>query len=288
MQTAMFTLNCKGKIKAFNGPQVMGILNLTPDSFYEGYLTESIDNLLLRAAQQIHDGAAILDLGGQSTRPGSERLNAEDELKRVMPALTAIRQAFPDILLSIDTYQASVAAACVAAGADLVNDISFGEMDQQMIPTVARLNVPYIGMHMKGRPENMQTLAQYESVTTEVLDYLIQRSQYCAQAGIRDIIVDPGFGFGKTIEHNFSLLHNLHAFQVTGKPVMVGLSRKSTIYRTLGITPAEALNGTTVLHTIALEKGAQLLRVHDVKEAVEVIRLMEAYKKMAPEEPFQS
>lgn len=283
MQTAMFTLNCKGKMRVFEGPQVMGILNLTPDSFYEGYLNDSMESLLLRVEQQVAEGAAIIDIGGQSTRPGSERLDPATELSRVLPVLTAVRQAFPDILLSIDTYQSFVAAQAVEAGADLVNDISFGEMDDQMIPTVAQLKVPYIGMHMKGQPENMQAQAHYESVTLEVLDYLIRRTRYCQQAGITDIIVDPGFGFGKTIEHNFTLLKNLDAFQVIAQPVLVGLSRKSTVYRTLGITAAEALNGTTVLHTLALEKGAQLLRVHDVKEAVQAIRLLDAYKKMAPE-----
>lgn len=255
----------------------MGILNITPDSFYSGSRVQQLDDILLKAEQMISEGAAILDIGGQSTKPGSNRLTAKEELKRVLPAIQQIKEKFPDIFLSIDTYHSTVAKEAVAAGADIVNDISAGEMDQQMISTVAALHVPYIAMHMKGTPESMQQKPAYEDVTKEVVDYFIQKLNECKQAGITDIIIDPGFGFGKSIQHNFQLLKKLEAFQIFHVPVLAGLSRKSTIWKTLNITAEEALNGTTVLNTIALTKGASILRVHDVKEAVEAIKLHDAY-----------
>lgn len=273
----MFTLNSKGRMRVVDKPWVMGILNLTPDSFYPGSRV-SHSQLIDVAGSFLEQGADILDLGGQSTRPGSDPLSAEAEMERVIPAFTALRKAFPDCWLSVDTFHATVAEAAVEAGADWVNDISGGYLDAAMLSTVGRLQVPYICMHMKGTPQTMQQQAQYEQVTLEVLDYFIERISACRQAGIQDIIIDPGFGFAKTAAHNFQLLRELRSLAILGVPVLAGLSRKSTIYRTLGITAEEALNGTTVLNTIALLQGASLLRVHDVKEAREAITLIEAYR----------
>lgn len=270
----MFTLNCKGQLWVVDKPVVMGILNLTPDSFYTGSRMGSVDDLLRQAEQMLLDGALILDLGAQSTRPGSARIGEEEELKRLLPGMEALHRSFPDARLSVDTYYAKVAMYAVQSGASLVNDISAGEMDPAMIPTVARLQAPYICMHMKGTPETMQMQPSYNDVTTEVLDYLIMKVKFCREQGIRDVIIDPGFGFGKSIRDNFTLLKNLAAFRMLDCPVLVGLSRKSTIYKTLGVSANEALNGTTVLNTIGLLNGAQILRVHDVKEAVETVKLV--------------
>ncbi|MGC4103410.1 dihydropteroate synthase [Ferruginibacter sp.] len=272
----MFAINCKGKIVSWDAPLVMGIINATPDSFYKGNLQ---DDMLQLAGRMLSDGAGILDIGGQSTRPGSERITVEEELKRVLPVISSIHQKYPDALISIDTYYSTVAAAAVEAGAGIVNDISGGKMDPLMYATVAQLNVPYICMHMKGTPGNMQQDPQYEDVTKEVLDFFIATIDTCTKAGIKDIIIDPGFGFGKTIEHNFSLLKKLEVFQMLHRPVLAGISRKSTIYKTLGTTADQALNGTTVLNTMALMNGASILRVHDVKEAKEAVTLFTAYKK---------
>ena len=275
----MLTLNCKGKILSLEKPVVMGIINITPDSFYEGHLNKGKDELLKLAEKMISEGAAILDIGGQSSRPGSERIAANDELERVIPVIQLIRQHFKDTILSIDTYHSLVAAQAVREGVSIVNDISGGEMDPSMISTVASLNVPYICMHMKGTPDNMQKNIHYDDVVKEVLDFFIQKIAASTAAGIHDIIIDPGFGFGKTIGHNLKLLRELAVFNMLAKPILAGLSRKSTVYKTLGITAAEALNGTTVLNTLALQNGASILRVHDVKEAKEAIMLMEAYKQ---------
>jgi len=272
----MYTLNCKGRLLVIEKPVVMGILNITPDSFYSGSRVQQLDEILSKAEQMINEGAAILDIGGQSTKPGSDRLSAEEELQRVLSAIQQIKEKFPDTFISIDTYHSTVAKEAVAVGADMVNDISAGEMDKQMISTVAALHVPYIAMHMKGTPETMQQKPAYEDVAKEVVDYFIQKLNECKQAGITDSIIDPGFGFGKTIQHNFQLLKKLEAFQIFYVPVLAGLSRKSTIWKTLNTTPEEALNGTTVLNTIALRKGASILRAHDVKEAVEAIQLHQA------------
>ncbi len=275
----MFTLNCKGKIFEFEMPVLMGIINATPDSFYEGHLSRTANEILELAGKMIGDGAAILDVGGQSTRPGSQRISAEEEALRVIPVIKAIREKFPGIIISIDTYHSEVAGDAVAAGADMVNDISAGDMDPAMIETVASLNVPYICMHMKGEPGTMHLDPQYDDVVKELLDFFIIKTDTCRKAGIKDVIIDPGFGFGKTVAHNFQLLKNLSVFKMLDKPVLAGLSRKSTIYKTLDISAGEALNGTTVLNTLALENGADILRVHDVKEAKEAITLMNAYKK---------
>jgi dihydropteroate synthase len=277
----MFTLNCKGRLLVINKPIVMGILNITPDSFYSGSRTQQVEDALQKAGQMITEGATILDVGGQSTRPGSERLSANDELKRVIPVIENIKQQFPATYISIDTYHATVANNAIAAGADIVNDISAGEMDNAMIATVATLNVPYIAMHMKGTPTDMQQNPTYTNVTAEVVNYFMNKTEQCKQAGIKDVVIDPGFGFGKTIAHNFQLLQQLEALQLFRKPVLAGLSRKSFIYKTLGITANEALNGTTALNMVALTKGAAILRVHDVKEAVQAIELHTVMNKKA-------
>ena len=272
----MYTLNCKGRLLVLDKPVVMGILNITPDSFYSGSRIEQQD-VLQKAGQMIEEGATILDIGGQSTRPGSDRLTATEELNRVLPAIKSIKENYPSVFLSIDTYHATVASETVAAGIDMVNDISAGDMDANMLSTVASLRVPFIAMHMQGTPDTMQDKPTYDNIAKEVVDYFIQKTAACKAAGITDIIIDPGFGFGKTIVHNFQLLKQMEVFQLFHVPILAGLSRKSTIWKTLHVTPEEALNGTTVLNTIALTKGASILRVHDVKEAVEAVKLYEAY-----------
>jgi len=259
-------------------PLIMGIINLTPDSFYEGSRFQNVDIALKQAEKMLSEGADILDLGAQSTRPGSERITADEELKRLIPSLEAITKNFPDSIISVDTYYSRVVTESVPAGASIINDISGGNMDKGMIETVALLNVPYILMHMKGEPGTMQKNPEYDDVTREVLDYFIFKTAELKKAGIRDIIIDPGFGFGKTIDHNFELLRNLFLFKMTKLPILAGLSRKSTVYKTLGISADESMNGTTVMNTIALLNGADILRVHDVKEAKETIKLVERYK----------
>ena len=273
----MFTLNCKGRLLVIDQPIVMGIINVTPDSFYSGSRKPLVDDVLRQAEKMIREGAAILDIGGQSTRPGSEDIGLEGELSRVIPTIEAVHRHFPETVISVDTFYSKVASEAIDTGAAIVNDISAGTIDLEMIPTVATLNVPYIGMHMKGTPKTMNQLATYEDVTLEVLDFFIKKKEECRQAGIKDVIIDVGFGFAKTVEHNFTLLKNLSIFKILEKPLLVGLSRKATIYKTLGITAEEALNGTTVLNTVGLLNGANILRVHDVKEAVEVVKLVKAF-----------
>jgi dihydropteroate synthase len=272
----MFTLNCQGRLLLVDKPLVMGIINTTPDSFYADsrYAGASI---IQQAEKMVAEGATLLDIGGQSTRPGSERISAEEELQRVIGPIAAIHRQFPEVFISIDTYYAQVALAAVAAGASVVNDISAGSLDPDMIPLVGQLKVPYVLMHMQGKPETMQQHPVYENVTREVLDFFVQQVARCRQAGIHDIILDPGFGFGKTVPHNFELLRHLAVFRMLELPLLLGVSRKGTIYKTLGTTAAEALNGTTVLNTMGLLNGAQILRVHDVREAMEVIKLYEVY-----------
>ncbi|HMI79970.1 MAG TPA: dihydropteroate synthase [Ferruginibacter sp.] len=275
----MSIINCKGKLLDLSQPRVMGIINATPDSFYEGHLPLGNDEILSVAGKMILDGADIIDIGGQSTKPGSQRILPQQELDRVLPVIEAIHKKYPDSIISIDTYSSEVATAAVAAGASIVNDISGGNLDEAMIPMVAQLKVPYVCMHMQGTPATMQKEPVYTDVVKEVLDHFISKLEECHKAGIIDVIIDPGFGFGKTIEHNFRLLKSLSVLAITNRPILVGLSRKSTIYKTLGIAVAEALNGTTVLNTMALMNGASILRVHDVKEAREAITLFTAYKK---------
>ncbi len=273
----MFTLNCRGRLLTVDKPVVMGIINITPDSFYRQSRFETVDAILLQAENMLKDGAAILDIGGQSTRPGSALLPVEEELHRVIPAIKAISDQFPEAFISVDTFYAKVAVEAVASGAHLVNDISAGLMDSELIPAVATLKVPYVLMHMQGTPQTMQQSPAYNNVTTAVLDFFIQKMQVLQTAGITDIIIDPGFGFGKTIEHNFNLLKNLAVFSMIKCPLLIGVSRKSMINKTLGITADQALNGTTVLNTIGLMNGASILRVHDVKEASEAVRLFQSY-----------
>jgi dihydropteroate synthase len=273
----MYTLNCKGKLLMIDKPLVMGIINSTPDSFYKGSSVALVEDSISLAGKMVEQGAHMLDIGGQSTRPGSERISFSQEIERVIPVIEAIKFHHPGIILSIDTYHVRVAEAAVHAGASIVNDISGGTMDKEMIDAVAALKVPYICMHMKGTPESMQKNAVYDDVVKEVLDFFIMKVSECKLAGINDVIIDPGFGFGKTIRHNFTLLKNLAVFKMLDRPILAGLSRKSTVYKTLGVTVDEALNGTTVLNTIALMHGASILRVHDVKEAREVVAMLGAY-----------
>lgn len=275
----MYTLNCRGRLLVMDQPWVMGIINVTPDSFYQESRKQHVDEIAVLAEKMIAEGANILDIGGQSTRPGSKRISVQEETDRTAPAIERILKDIPDAVVSIDTYSSEVARTAVKAGASMVNDISGGDMDDAMLSTVASLGVPYVCMHMQGTPGTMQKDPQYEDVSVTVLDYLVRKTDQCAKAGIHDIIIDPGFGFGKTIAHNFTLLKSLPALKVIGRPVMVGLSRKSTIYKTLHTTAEAALNGTTVLNSIAMMNGADILRVHDVKAAKEAIMLFMAYKK---------
>lgn len=273
----MFTLNAKGRLLTVNGPLIMGIINRAPDSFYSGSRYPEDDAFLLRAEQLITQGADWLDIGGQSTRPGAELIGEEEELRRVVGGIGLLHRRWPSIPLSVDTWYARVAREAVAAGASIVNDISGGRLDPEMLPTVAALRVPYVCMHSKGTPETMNREAKYENVVREVLDFFIRRIEDCRQAGIADVIVDPGLGFAKTHAHNWELLRRLDVFRITGRPLLLGVSRKSTIYKALGITPEEALNGTTVLHTLGLLNGATILRVHDPREAREVVTLVNNY-----------
>lgn len=269
----MFTLNCRGRILEIEEPVVMGIINTTPDSFYSASRQQTLTNVLKTASDMLEKGAVILDIGGQSTRPNAAQISAAEEAERVLPVIEALGKTFPQSFLSVDTYHSQVAKAAVEIGAHIINDISGGNFDADMLPTVAQLRVPYICMHVKGSPQTMHQQPAYTDVTREVLDYFIERKDACTKAGINDLIIDPGFGFSKNSTHNFQLLKQLEVFAILQKPLLLGVSRKSTIYKTLGITPEEALNGTTVLHTAGLLKGASILRVHDVKEAVEAIRL---------------
>ena len=275
----MFTLNCKGRLLIIDKPMVMGIINATPDSFYEGSRFNEVKGIVAQAEKMLDDGADIIDIGGQSTRPGSELISAEQELERVIPSIKAIVEKFPNSFISIDTFYAKVAKAAVNAGASIVNDISAGSMDDKMIGTIAALKIPYILTHMKGTPQTMQQNALYENVTRDVLDFFIAKTNELKKAGIIDIIIDPGFGFAKTIDHNFELLKNLSVFSMLDRPILIGVSRKSTIYKTLGINANDALNGTTVLNTVGLMNGASILRVHDVKEAKEAVTLFSAMDK---------
>ena len=273
----MFTLNCKGRLLVADKPLVMGILNVTPDSFYAGSRYEGKEAILQQAEQMLADGASILDIGGQSTRPGSRLLDEEEELARIITPVEALHRRFPAAVLSIDTFYPRVAALAVAAGTSMVNDVSGGKHDT-MFATVAALQVPYICMHIKNDLQQLHHSPAYENVVKEVLDYFIAKTSACRKAGIKDVIIDPGFGFDKTPQHNFQLLRELPVFNLLQRPLLAGLSRKSTVYKPLGTTAAGALNGTTVLNTLALNNGAQILRVHDVKEAAEAVTLFMQYK----------
>jgi dihydropteroate synthase len=267
------TICSKGKLLDLSTPVVMGILNATPDSFYTRGRNNTAEELLQEAERMIRDGAVILDIGGASSRPGAAVLPAEEELDRVLPLISAIQERFPDQWLSIDTYHATVAEAAVHAGAMIINDISGGSLDPEMLITAARLQVPYIAMHMQGTPATMQQNPVYDHITTDVSAALKSVCDKAVQAGITDILLDPGFGFGKTVAHNYQLLSEMNLLRIHGKPLLAGLSRKSMIWKVLDTDSDHALNGTTALHMAALQQGASILRVHDVKEAVETVRL---------------
>ena len=276
----MFTLNCKGKLLTIEQPLVMGIINATPDSFYKGDLPAGLEEIVVQVGKMTSEGASIIDIGGQSTRPGSERISASEEIQRVIPVIDSILTTYPQTIISIDTYHSEVALAAIKAGASIVNDISAGSLDPEMIHCVSSLKVPYICMHMKGSPEHMQNNPTYDDLIKEVLDFFIDKIEQCKKAGIKDIIIDPGFGFGKTIQQNFILLNQLSVFKILDKPILAGLSRKSMVYKTLNVDVTAALNGSTVLHTIALQQGASILRVHDVKEAMQAVTLFTAFDKV--------
>lgn len=271
-----YTFQIKGRIYSLDKPKIMGILNLTPDSFFEGSRVKPEENSILQSAEKmISDGADFLDIGGYSTRPGAEDISIEKEIKRVVPTIDLIKKKFPEILISVDTFRSAVAKAAVESGADLVNDISAGSLDPEMLSTVSKLGVPYIAMHMKGTPQTMQGQTSYSDLIPEIMFYFAEKLEQFRKLGIKDVIIDPGFGFAKTRTQNFDILRDLKSFQVLGLPVLVGVSRKSMIYKTLQITPSEALNGTTALNMFALLHGANILRVHDVKEAKETVTLFE-------------
>ena len=272
----MYSLNCKGRLLCWKDPIVMGILNMTPDSFYSGSRIRSEEMLLDQAEKMLTEGASILDLGGLSSRPGAMEISAEAELRRVVPAIQLLANRFPSVIISVDSYRYKVAEAALGAGASMINDIGAGK-NKALAELAAAEHVPYICMHMRGNPGTMQDLTDYEDVTMEVLDFFIQRKAQCIRLGLTDIILDPGFGFAKTTAQNFLLLKNLKLLGIPDLPLMVGISRKATIYKTLNIKPEDSLNGTTVMHTLALQGGAQILRVHDVKEAIEAIRLWTSY-----------
>lgn len=271
-----YTIRVNGRLLDLSEPQVMGILNVTPDSFYAASRTAGEREIAERVEQIVREGASIIDVGAYSSRPNAEHIPAEEEMKRLRRALAIVRRLQPDAVVSVDTFRADVAACCVEEyGVDMINDISGGEMDGRMFDTVARLHVPYILMHMKGTPQDMQQQPHYEGgVVKEVIAYLAERVNRLRERGVSDIILDPGFGFGKTLEHNYMLFHHLDALRILELPVLVGISRKSMIYKLLGGTPEDALNGTTVLNTLALLKGASILRVHDVAPCVEAVRLV--------------
>lgn len=267
------TINCNGQILDLSNPIVMGILNVTPDSFFDGGRYTKIDEILEQVQKMIQDGASIIDVGGMSSRPGAEIITIEEELNRVLPVIKKIKDTFPELIISIDTVHAEVAKQSVANGASIINDISAGAIDGKMFKTVAELNVPYILMHMQGKPSDMQERPDYQDVTRNVLEFFIEKVGALRKLGVKDIILDPGFGFGKTIQHNYQLLEKFAIFKILDLSLLAGVSRKSMIYKVLNSSPQEALNGTTVLHTLALERGAKILRVHDVKEAKETITL---------------
>lgn len=276
--TAMLSLNCKGSLLKLDKPIIMGILNITPDSFYSES-RYSIDKIVDTAGLMLQQGCTILDIGGQSTNPKSPFLNVDVEMERVIPAIEAVYKALPQATLSIDTFYSNVAQEAISAGASIINDISAGSIDEHMFKTVAQLHVPYVLMHMKGTPQSMQQLTHYEDLISEVLQFFSEKILLLKSLGVHDIILDPGFGFAKTIEQNFELLSKLSIFNQLGYPVLAGLSRKSMIYKSLHISPSEALNGTTVLNTISILKGASILRVHDVAAAKEVIELLNLLPK---------
>lgn len=272
------TINCKGNLISLENPKVMGILNLTPDSFYDGGKYKNMDEAIVQMETMLKEGADFIDVGAYSSRPGADHISEEEELSRILPIVEFITKAFPEIILSIDTFRSRVARYCIEAGASIINDISAGNLDSKMFETVGSLAVPYIMMHMKGTPQNMVDLNTYEDLIKEIQFYFSQKVKLAKAHKINDIIIDPGFGFAKNIEQNFELLKKLSVFKLQDLPILVGVSRKSMIYKTLKIKPEEALNGTTFLNTLALQNGANIIRVHDVKEAKECVELYKLYK----------
>jgi dihydropteroate synthase len=272
------TLNCKGTLIDLTIPKVMGIINVTPDSFYDGGKTTHLNEILRQAETMLNEGATFLDIGGYSSRPGAEEISETEELKRVLPAIEGILKEFPKAILSIDSFRSEVVKKSVETGAAIVNDISGGSIDSEMFKTVSKLKIPFIMMHMRGTPQTMAKLTDYENITKEVLNYFSEKIAHARTLGIDDIIADPGFGFAKTRQQNFELLNNLELFKQLEIPYLVGVSRKSMIYKTLNTSVEQALNGTTALHSVALLKGASILRVHDVMEAVDCISLLENLK----------
>ena len=275
----MATINCKGKLIDLTTPRVMGILNSTPDSFYDGGKLKTDSLILNQVAKMVSEGATFIDIGGQSSRPNAEFLSPSQELQRVAPIVEIVLKENPELLISMDTFHSEVADVCLQMGACMINDISAGALDQNMFEVVAQHQVPYVMMHMKGTPQNMQQQTEYKDLVKEVLFYFSEKIAKARSLGINDVIIDPGFGFAKTLAQNFELLNQLELLHITDLPILVGVSRKSMIYKTLETTAQEALNGTTVLNTIALTKGASILRVHDVKEAVESVRLFQTLKR---------
>lgn len=273
------TINCKGKLIDLASPKVMGILNITPDSFYDGGAHKNEVEVLNHVERMLSEGATFIDVGAYSSRPNADHISEIDELKRILPIVKLILKEFPEALLSIDTFRSEIAKQCIEAGACMINDISAGKLDEHMLQTIADLHVPYIMMHMRGTPQNMQQQTEYDNLLKDILFYFSERIAAAKAAGIIDIMVDPGFGFAKTLEQNFELLNKLELFKIIEKPLLIGISRKSMIYKTLETSAKEALNGTSVLNTIALQKGASILRVHDVKEATECITLVKSLSR---------
>lgn len=274
------TINCKGKLLDLSSPKVMGILNLTPDSFFDGGKHQNHDNVLKTVEQMLEDGLDILDIGGQSTKPGSEVISADEELQRVEPILEIVIKNFPDLIISIDTFYSKVALHAVEMGAAIINDISAGRIDEDLFKTVAKLKVPYILMHMQGMPKDMQAEPHYDNIIQEINLFFAEKIEALKQLHINDIILDPGYGFGKTLEHNFQLLRNQELLGFNDYPILAGVSRKSMICKTLGVNPKYALNGTTAVNMLALHHGAKILRVHDVKEAKECIKIFDSYQSV--------
>lgn len=276
------TLNLRGRLLELREPQIMGILNVTPDSIYSDSRTPDEAHITERVRQMMDEGADMIDIGGYSSRPGADDVTPEEEMDRLRRGLRIVRKLYPEVPVSVDTFRADVARMCIEEeGADIINDISGGMMDRQMFRTVARLGVPYILMHMQGTPDTMQVAPHYDNLRREVMLYFAERIDRLCQMGAKDIIVDPGFGFGKTLEHNYELMNHLEDFAVFNLPLLVGISRKSMIYKLTGGTPQSSLNGTTVLNTISLVKGAHILRVHDVKAAAEAKQIYMAMKRNA-------
>jgi len=278
-----YTLNCRGKLINLSTPKIMGVLNVTPDSFFDGGKYETEKEILKRTEQIVKEGASIVDIGAYSSRPGADNISSEEELKRLNNSLKIVRKNFPDAIISVDTFRSEIARTVVKDyEVDIINDITAGEADNDMFETIAELRVPYIMMHIKGTPQNMQINPKYDNLIEDIIKHLSEKLQKIKLLGISDVIIDPGFGFGKTLEHNYQLLNRLDDFKIFQLPILVGLSRKSMIYKALGTTSPDALNGTTALNTIALMKGVDILRVHDVKEANEVIQLFSLYSGSNP------